>query len=495
MIPLMEAPLPVSGRSQRLVVALVELPLASARDLGLVLGCRPSSLYKPLLELQDRGFVSSVTLGWTWERSRRWFLTDRALTIVGKLGVTWHEESPRCRLLERLPSVEWFYPVVGQLEGLGEFECFQWLEGLSFDAAVRYKGGWVALFWSGLLQTEGLIAERLAKFAHDIADLPSFGPSAWPGLLCFVVTDHWQRELVLRVSRRLALSDMVVVWCIADGTRSGVREPLPSRGWIYQPVYQHGLGGWSWERRVEAAVWSGRRGVSVSRVLDAVAQWPGITARLCKQILGEGLDDRTTEQCVKVLLERELVERTRSKEGYRYSISSKGLDRLCRRDRVRFGDYGSRVMASSWVELEQKREHEEGVLSLMGGFVGAGLSFAAGWRSWEHMGGGGGIAPDGLVNLRQSPYGPGWHYVEYERYARGRDRVGRKLKGYASSRRQDSWPVLFVCWSDAAEAVFHELGDELRLRLLTATLSRVKQHGPAGNFECWSSYGQPALVN
>ena len=57
-------------------------------------------------------------------------------------------------------------------------------------------------------------------------------------------------------------------------------------------------------------------------------------------------------------------------------------------------------------------------MDLMGEFAAAGVTGAAGWRCWEHMGFEA-IAPDGLVYLEHSPYGPGWHYLECERFARG----------------------------------------------------------------------------
>ena len=101
-------------------------------------------------------------------------------------------------------------------------------------------------------------------------------------------------------------------------------------------------------------------------------------------------------------------------------------------------------------------------MELVGKFAAAGLVGAAGWRCWEHMGGSGGIAPDGLVYVEHSPYGPGWHYLEYERSARGRSRVERKMRGYASPQRINDWPVLMVVWDREAEAVFQQVGESGR---------------------------------
>ena len=133
-------------------------------------------------------------------------------------------------------------------------------------------------------------------------------------------------------------------------------------------------------------------------------------------------------------------------------------------------------------------------MSFIGRFLGAGLPAAAGWRSWEHLGGSGGISPDGLVFLERSPFGPTWAYFEYERSARGEGRVRRKLNGYGSERRGDDWPTLMVCWSDSVEEMFQRVGRETRVPMLTTTIKRLAEHGPLGNQGCWSSYGRSVLV-
>ena len=138
--------------------------------------------------------------------------------------------------------------------------------------------------------------------------------------------------------------------------------------------------------------------------------------------------------------------------------------------------------------------HEDGLMSMMSEFMKSGFPVAAGWRSWEHLGRGGGISPDGMVLLEQSPYGPGWHYVEYERSARGRYRAQRKLKGYSSPRRQDDWPVFLVVWNERAEEYFWEVGRENQLAMLTTTIGRLAEHGALGNWDCWKMYGEPVRI-
>ena len=130
-------------------------------------------------------------------------------------------------------------------------------------------------------------------------------------------------------------------------------------------------------------------------------------------------------------------------------------------------------------------------MSCFSHFLARGLPVAAGWRSWEQLKASG-ISPDGMVFLERSPYGPTWAYFEYERTARGEARVGRKLTGYGSDDRGYGWPALFVCWNDDAESVFQDLGSGMGIPLLTTTIKRLEEHGPLGNFGCWSVYGQPS---
>ena len=485
---------PKKEQYEAILNVLAELPLASTLDISGIMQTDVHALYRELWELDGKGYLNSTRLGCTRKRSIRWYVTDMGLAEIGQLGVTWHEEAHRCWLLDKIPLVEWFYRLVSDIKSLGKMQAFRWIDGLSFDAAARFEYGWVAIFWSGFLQSEFLIEDRILRFSRDVMTLNSLGESAWPGMFCFVVSDEWQRELVFQVARRHRLDDMVSVWCISDGVRSGVEEPLTSRGWIYQPVYTRSIGSWPWRKRVESSLWSNNGGMGLNRVFDVVVQFPGISSKLCALMTGVEDLSGSIDHYLRILLAGGFIDRTWSKEGYRYHVMPRGLDRLIRRDRVKYSDYKSRAQASSWIKMPRLREHEDGVMSILSQFRASGAPVASGWRSWEHLGGSGGIAPDGLVYLRQSPYGPGWHYLEYERRARGEYKANRKLIGYSSDRRQNNWPVLVVCWADSAERAFHEVGREMRVRMLTTTVERLAEHGPMNNVHCWSSYGHSVII-
>ena len=77
---------------------------------------------------------------------------------------------------------------------------------------------------------------------------------------------------------------------------------------------------------------------------------------------------------------------------------------------------------------------------------------------WEPLGTHGGIAPDAAVYLKESPFGAGWHYVEYERRVKSAGDMGKKLRGYESIRRRDDFPLLMVCANQLAEEGMRRIG-------------------------------------
>lgn len=475
--------------------ALWSFPLINVRDLARIRHEDVKKLYREIWILQSKKLVEPVRLGRTRGRSIRFYLTGEGLASINEEGTSWHEPGQLCALLDRFPLVEWFYDVAGTYEGMGRLEKYQWIDGLGFDAAVLYERGWAALFWSGPLQNDSVLDARLHNFSEDLRKLNRLGEDlTWPGLFCFVVSDEWQRELVLRAVEYNRFENQTQIWCVSDGSFYGVTEPRPSRGWVYQPLVHRRLGSWPWAKRVESSLWADPGAVSLGRVLDSVLEWPGISTKVSGKMLGDVQNNRLFEPFSRQLLKDGFIGRSRSSDGYRYHLMPKGLDRAVRLDRVKYADYERRAQASSWVKMPSRREHEDGVMSVMGEFRVKGAPVASGWRCWEHLGGSGGIAPDGLVYLKESPYGPGWHYVEYERRARGVFKVKGKLKGYASRRRRNRWPVLMVCWDEVAEGVFHEVGIEWNVNMLTTTIGRLEEFGPLGNGDCWSKYGEPVVL-
>jgi hypothetical protein len=488
---------PLSPDALQVIKALLPLPLSTIGDLAAVTGRPHSRLRSGLDELEDAELVVGAVLGWTLRGSPRWFLTDKALAGFDSSAPTWHEEGNRGELLHRLPLVEWFYRVAGSVRGLGRFEDFQWLDEVDLDAAVEYEKGWVAICWSGPLENESSITKRLERLGPDLLKLAATDEPPWPAAVFFVVTDPWQRELVYRAVLRIPWAwSTVSIWSIADGNPAEVQVDPGSHGGLHQPAKRRGVGGWPWAKRTEDSLWAQNGSQALGKVLAALAQWPDMTTRMGRQVLGEGDAGRSAQRCFTRLVQLGLAQRREEKGRYRYFLTDRGYALLTRRDGVppRTAE-SKRDDPDKREKLKMMRQaHEDGLMSIMGQFMAAGLPVAEGRRSWEHLGHGG-IAPDGMVFLEHGPYRRGWHYVEYELSARAERRVSEKLRGYLlSDRRQDNFPVLVVSWNDSAEAVFQQLGRESRLPMLTTTKCRLELYGPLGHPDCWSRYGERVTI-
>ena len=218
-----------------------------------------------------------------------------------------------------------------------------------------------------------------------------------------------------------------------------------------------------------------------------------MTSMFGKELFQELRSSRWVQRRFESLHKEGLITRDEVGRGsYRYSVCQKGSNLLALRDRVS----NTRLPAGvrSLPVGPRLQDDEDAVLDLMREFAAAGVGGAAGWRCLERMGFEA-IAPDGLVYLEHSPYGPGWHYLEYERSARGRNRVERKMRGYASPLRMNDWRVLMVVWDREAEAVFQQVGEQAGVPMLTSTVDRTKKYKVVGDPGCWSMYGEAVSVS
>ena len=483
----------------RVVRAVLDLPLASAGDIAAVQDRTVSGVHARLRGLSAEGLgesrlVKSVHLCCARGPVDRYFLTEYGQAEFGLSGVTWHQPGTLARLLERLTSVEWLYPAAAALPGLGGFQAFRWVDNVAFDAAVRYERGWAALFWAGLLRSEQVFKERLEQFGDDLLTLQAGGGPPRPGLICVVASDRWQVELALRVARGYGMEDWVRVWCVSDDSWHGAEVPLTSRGWVHQPVYLRKMGRCAWDKRVRKSLWAVAGGQDAARVLQAAAEWPGMPTRLARVVLAECPSGRRAQNSCRRLMQLGLLDRWQERGAYRYRLSPQGMELLAGLDRASEVGAWRRIRMARWEKPDGFEVHEYGLLEVAQEFAAAGLVVVAGWRDWENLGSGGGIAPDLLVYLRYGPYGPGWHYLEYERSARSPSAAARKLGGYDSPLRGNDWPVLVVCRTDRAELNFQQSGMGMGIRMMTTTIPRFRRHGAVGNLACWSRYGEPVAI-
>ena len=430
------------------------------------------------------------------DRSTIWspnhtYVTKTGLGELAVDGPTWHEEANRCMLLPRFPLIDPFYRITAALvPRLGAFREFQWLADAGLDAATTYDRGWAGLMWSGAFESSIHFQQRLESQWLRLTRLATTTERPVPAVIVVVAQDEWQKELATNVASRLFLpSGFLQIWCPKDGDWPGMDDILRSRGEISQPILRRDLGGWPWQTRVAQAIYAmpGR----AIKVMELIAEWRELSMPWIKAALGEGKTGRATQGALDELLEAELIERRGTPRQYMYSPTGRAMDQLRLRDGI--GARDSKGDADR--ERQRLLRHETGLKQMILHFITAGLKTACGIRSWEDLGKeGGGISPDALVLLINSPFGAGWVYVEYELSARGPRLVEKKLRGYGSDLRRDDYPVLVVCATDRAERNFHAVGRERGIRMLTTTVARLRQHGPLGNQECWSHYGEMVQI-
>ena len=486
--------MPVSASARQTLVALEQAPLVSAQELSAMCGRSVSVVHRGLNELLDARIVERRESGASRSKRYRWHIRDECIRMVGPGFGLWHDEWALCRLFDRMPVVESVYESVGVLGGLGRLKVFQWFGGAVWDAAALFEEGWVLFLWAGLWQDERRLRAVMGKMGVDLVRLAAFGESAWPAAVCFVVHDAWERELVFRAARREGLLGSVAVWCMSDRQWSGETDAGRCRGWVAEYVFAREFALGMWERRLEESVWNSVCGDLAWRGLMAIAEWDRISCPGIRNMVGEGKNGRRVFMLLRDLVRMGLVTRSWDGVRYRYSGSAKLHGLMAGLDRMRRTALPSGYGRSTGAEERGLQKHEDGVLGVMSGFMAAGLPTASGWRSWEHLGGGGGIAPDGMVYLEASPYGSGWHYVEYELRASGKVRIARKLRGYVAGGRQDDWPVLFVVTGETAERNWHVVGGALGARMVTATTGRLRRGGVVGSEGVWSLYGEYVVV-
>lgn len=479
---------------RRVVSQLLHMPLASAEDIAAVQDRTVSGVHTRLRRLAADRLVESVDLGSLRPRAARYFLPEGLLEQWGLAGVTWHQPGTLARLLERVTSVEHLYPAAAAIKSLGQLQTFQWVDGVSFDAAVQYEKGWVALFWVGLLRSEQGFEEHLEKFGTDLQELASGDDSPRPSLLCCVVIDLWQVELVLRVVRRYEMENWVSVRCIADNKWYGApNHGQPGRGWVHQPVYRRNLSRPAWDRRIEQSLWSAEGSQDAARLLHAAAQFPGMDIRFAQSILGEKTQGRRAQNTCVRLEQLGLLRRWQHNLEYRYCLTPKGMLLLANLDRTTLDSAWTQHHMEDWYSPEDIAAHEYGLLELLEYFIAADCPVACGTRDSESLGSHGGIAPDAMVHV-QSPFGSEWHYAEYERSARSPSAVARKLRGYDSTRRSNQAPALVVCIDDVAEENFRRAGNQMGIKLLTTTIERFHKYGAVNSPGCWSNDGELVII-
>ena len=87
------------------------------------------------------------------------------------------------------------------------------------------------------------------------------------------------------------------------------------------------MGGWGWEQRVADSYWARQSAFGGTRLLDSVAEWPGMTSKFGKKLFQEDGSSRWVQRLFKSLHQAKLISGEEAgRSGFRYSVCSTGFN-------------------------------------------------------------------------------------------------------------------------------------------------------------------------
>ena len=235
---------------------LAQMPLCCVEDQAGTRRRAASGVHAAIRGLRSRVLTESVRLGCVRPQVERMYLTDGDRQRLGLASAVWHDPQYLIRLMERLPAVESIYAAAASLTGLGALRRWQWVDSAGFDAAGLYEEGWALFFWAGPLRVESRFATLLERLGEEVEGLAVGDARPRPSLICCVVYDQFQAEMVLGVAGRMGMTDWVRVWCADDDTWHGAEGHLTGRGWLHQPAYRRKAGWSAWNNRIRSSRWA-----------------------------------------------------------------------------------------------------------------------------------------------------------------------------------------------------------------------------------------------
>ena len=464
-------------------------PLASGQNLDRFYREDVIARNRILAVLKLDGLVGGMDAGVTHRRRPRYWTVDRSR---GR-----NRENPAPRhptlvhaLLTHLALVESTYLIIEaalRQNPRRTLQDLQWRFEPAIDVIARFNDGWLGFKWSGIWQGLAPLVRQMRGLVDNLQAWNRPGPLPFPGKLCFVVPDLWQAELVRRAVNTTAYEDMCLIHVAGDGLIDANFDLSGSRGRPPRPDIGR------WQRppdRLDSLMFQLMENENARdplRFMTTVEQWPGAVRPTVRNLTR--LNGKAAAAAEALLVSLDLVWFT-SAGGF--GAGRDWLSIAARRDLVWSGK-PSRLFGREKVEKLQAgryAKHEKGLSDLAGWFAAEGCPVANGWRFRDVMGKDGQLAPDAMIYVNSSPFGPTWFYVEYELSANSDHRVGRKCNGYRSETRSDDFPVLVVCRQKALRRFI----DQGTSRMLIAPVEDVRRANVVGDAgTVWLHEGRPVL--
>ena len=355
-----------------------------------------------------------------------------------------------------------------------------------YHAVARYGPDvWTPLTYAGLHATERVLRRKeqhrfwgVDCYSHEEDRNLRIGNRLFyedpdqevePSAQIVIAADAWAGEL----ARSTLSRDTPTLFCTPDGRCSPAVELRPSRDLVSDPAGHPDVGRpenvnlWLRDNPDVAAI----DGRLAHRLFMAVCQFPAMRASWLAEVVNGA--PNSVRRHLRRFVDTGLV----AVFDERHYLSEQGMRRAANMSRVlpaiiksRHGPYLDR-----WYR-EHEQRHNDGVNRLVVRFAREGVQAVAGWRAEVNVPGLTQVRPDLIVPVRDSPFGVGTHYIEYERYSVLPNQVAHKLGPYRRMARAGRpLPLLMVCRTEQAEANFREVREGLPM---LTTIQREAFAGP-----------------
>ncbi len=526
---------PVEGEMLRL---LSHMPLLDRLEAATVSGRSKGAIYGAMTDLERGGLAVSISHASPLvSPTRRYCLTADGVNALTQLdGMALHRllqgrpvsEQWRRILLQRLDGVAVIYRVAAVIaaeQGLGGW---RWYRAAPLDAAMRLADGRsVGIIRQGAFTDRTAFAKRLTKLKA--------GPL--PDALLLLASD----ETRLRHARRILAGGFTPTFLALEryaawaGPQDRIwRMPSTPAPLAMSRILALLAGGGEWPTESPPARVALPRDLPPSdhpaldwllpsliaptakRALDLIADWPGVTAKELRELLG--VSRSRMYQLLGILSDAGLY-RVVSIQGRRLALTDRGLGHLARRDRAAVGMAKHRwsavdadsQMPESWRKLSGRRtrqllrnvEHTAAVHEFVAALVRQ--SKGLGWsveqldpphrasRHYRHQGRLRSIHPDAFGTLRKGNTVRSF-FLEWERRAirpaTMSARLAPYLRYYSTSSPLDDHgmvPVVLVAFEDElAAGHFHRLAqremarNRVNIPLWVACRRDLEKEGPMG---------------
>ena len=437
---------------------LAAMPFSSTDEIAAAIDRSPRTARRWLNTMADPDKVNCSIMG-SRSLTPRWWLAPQVFLEAGIPAHFCNTRRGMGLLATGISAVESIYQMANQLDLIRPGSHFQWHSQRAYAATAGCPERWGALFWCGIWEDPATISRRINRLTPDWR-------GRWPTVLAFAVPDHWQAHVLRQVLDELHLTSDSAIWVAAAGSwelapsSTGARY---ARGWPKEPIPHPPptiSSGQDLITFLEDQRFTTPDGSMIQKVLPILEQWQGLRVSHIQAFLPR---QTNRSRLADTLLEMEALDLVVERDRAYYPWNA-AATRAAHRDRVSRRRTAGRIGRSDPDKGRRRlRSHDWAAAVIAAHFQNLGCPIAPGWRAVDDAGSAGKVDPDAVIYLHTSPYGLGWHYLEYERRARSDALIANKLRSYHMQARSNGWPVIFVVPNESVEQLYWRHGRGIKL--------------------------------